>query len=243
MGKPLPDRLASTCTHNHTAPSCSQQEALTVGNIPCPKKQHQGGSNTTKTSFLANKNPVYVVITEVWSFWQKIIFHLVRIIHRWPRPRNTWSKKTGGKRADGSMYSGWFLSSETDARVKGEFTPPPSLILWKIFRLSQVWGLAPVIRWLRQEGGDTGSALGNTRPCSQKHKRKSFLPHLSSPFFLLCCMKAEGKWLHLSQKATFPVLTRNYRETEQSYLISTQTIRILVMILSQQNLSEIGWLN
>lgn len=56
-------------------------------------------------------------------------------------------------------------------------------------------------------------------------------------------MKAECKWPHLSQKATFPVLTRNDRETEQSYLISTQTIRILVMILSQQNLSEIGWLN
>lgn len=68
-----------------------------------------------------------------------------------------------------------------------------------------------------------------------------FWPHLSS-FFLLCCMQAEGKWPHLSQKAAFPVLTRNDRETEQSYLISAQTIRILVM-MSPQNLSEIGWLN
>lgn len=182
MGKPLPDRLASTCTHNHTTPSCSQQEALIVGNIPCPQKQHQGGSNTTKTSFLANKNPVYVVITEVLSFWQKIIFCLVRIIHRWPRPRNTWSQKAGGKRADGSMYSGWFLSSETDARVKEEFTPPPSLILWKRFRLSQVWGLAPVIRRLRQEGGETGSAFGNTRPCLKNTKGNHFFFCLS-----FCC--------------------------------------------------------
>lgn len=54
---------------------------------------------------------------------------------------------------------------------------------------------------------------------------------------------AEGRWPHPSQKATFPVLTRNDRETEQSYLIPTQTRRIRVMISSRQNLSEIGWLS
>lgn len=127
----------------------------------------QGGSNTTKNSSPANENPVYVVITEVWSFWQKIISHLVRVIHRWPRPRNTCSKKTGGKRADESVYAGWFQSAETNARVK-EFTPPPSLTLWKRFRLSQEWGLAPITRQLRQEGGDSGSALGNTRPTKEE---------------------------------------------------------------------------
>lgn len=66
-------------------------------------------------------------------------------------------------------------------------------------------------------------------PVSKTHTRQPFLPHLSSPFFLLCIMKScrhvvspETRTIFaIQQFKSSPVTAEN--QTEQSYLISTQT--------------------